>query len=289
MTRLSYATVAATPAPNATSTPSENSPRVSFTAASRTCGSGCTRHSRAPERRRLSWHGAEDPAQSALLAVRHRCSDVGVDLAGAEDRVARQVDEDREREQPPAERDDRAEPFVSHDDGEREHSDEQERVPERHGRVREVDVAVPEVSELVTHHRTERGRIGELASDEAAHQRDRVVARADRRRGRSARDRAGSRRQRRLLFEPRLARQLLELVDDGGCLLASSVDADLRRRAIQDGNRSRISAATARRSAVPPTIHHASGRLTSVTQSANALLRPRVGVGVDAARRRAPA
>ena len=46
VTRLSYAIVAKTPVPNATSTPSENSLRVSSIAASRTCGSGWTRHSR---------------------------------------------------------------------------------------------------------------------------------------------------------------------------------------------------------------------------------------------------
>ena len=97
-----------------------------------------------------------------------------------------------QREQPPAEGEDRADALVRHGDRERQHADEQERVPERDRGVGQVDVAVAEVRELVAYDRAEGRRVDELARDEAALERYGMTPRDARTRGPSATDRAGS-------------------------------------------------------------------------------------------------
>ncbi len=74
--------------------------------------------------------GTEDSSQGALWAVWHGRPDVGVDFSGTQDGVSRQVDERCEGEQSPRQAHDRVQPLVEDRREEREHSDEEERVPQ---------------------------------------------------------------------------------------------------------------------------------------------------------------
>ena len=168
----------------------------------------------APPRVVEPWERGEDSAQRPVPTIRYRCTDVGVHLPCSKHGVARQVHERRECKQPPTEGENRPRAFVGDDDGERQHACEQKRVPQRHRRVGEVDVAVSKVGELVPDDGAEGRWICDLADDEPTHQRYRVASRP------SEREPGGRRVERvpqpaRLFRKPRLVRQLTELVDHG--------------------------------------------------------------------------
>ncbi len=119
--------------------------------------------------------GGEHAPQGAARPVRHRGAQVGIDLARAQHGVAGQVDEDREHGQP---NDDVRQQILAHQrDNERSDGDQEERVPDREREVRDPDVAVADVSELVPNDRPEGGRVDCLLHDQPAADRDAVPAR----------------------------------------------------------------------------------------------------------------
>ncbi len=171
-----------------------------------------------PPRCRVGGERCEDPAQRALPPIGHGSAHVGVDLARTKHCVARQVDEYGQREDAPDEREEKVRALVGDGDREGQDPDEEERVPESDRCVGEIDVVIAEVGELVPHHRSEGGRVGDLARDQTPVQRHCVGAgTSECKAGRGWVERvpepAG------LLVHSALACELGELVHDRGCVL----------------------------------------------------------------------
>ncbi len=136
---------------------------------------------------------------------------------------------------------------------ERHDGDEEERVPDREREVRDPDVAVLDVRELVPDDGAERGWVCDLLHDEPAADRDAVATRMPERK-------ASGGRVERIPEEPRRIELLLagELGDLGhdGRRIRRRQRLQLRRRVIQSGVATMIAAAARSSAAVPPSIHH---------------------------------
>ena len=227
--------MSATPAANGSHRPSRNSRSVSSSVAVRSRGSGCRRSGRRHHGPASTRSPPTARRMPAAPGWRQRSADVGVDLARAEHRVARQVDERHQRPEPPEDLPDRFRAVPAQVDEHGDHGDKDERVPERHGQVRPVDVTVAHVRELVQQHGAKRVGVGVRERDEpAAH---RHVAPADPPEGEPGRakvervpDEAWQRPDRELAGEP------LDLRDHVGCV-GGAERPEAPRRSRQRGSR----------------------------------------------------